>query len=90
MLVKQMKRVDKLRWTHSSKRKATWKKDMQQLILDLDNGLDLRSDSQTTIDFLTDELNIEVGPDEELLYLDNCVPREDGLCNMKVVVAGDD
>ena len=83
MLVKQMKRIDKLRWINSSKRKATWKKDIQRVILDLDNGLDLRSDSQTTIDFLTDELSIEVGPDEELLYLDNCVPGEDGRCNMK-------
>ena len=90
MLVKQMKRIDKLRWTHLSKRKATWKKDMQQLILDLDNGLDLRSDNQTTIDFLSDELNIEVGQDEELLYLDNCVSGEDGRCKRKVVVAGDD
>jgi hypothetical protein len=39
---------------------------------------------------LADELNIEVGPDEELLYMDNCVPGEDGLCNRKVVAAGDD
>ena len=69
MLIKQMKRIDKLRWSNSSKRKATWKKDIQKVILDLDNGLYLRSESQTTIDFLTEELNIEVGQDEELLFL---------------------
>ena len=63
---------------------------MKQLILDLDNGLDLRSNNQATLNLLTAELGIEVGEDEDLLYQDNCVPGEDGRCRMKVVVGGDD
>ena len=90
MLDKQIKRIDKLRWTHKNKRGPSWVKEMTQLITDLDNGFDLRSDNQTTLDLLTVELGIEVGEDEELLYQDNCVPGDDGKCDRKRCVAGDD
>ena len=36
---KEVKRIDKLKRTHSSKRGATWLGDMNQLLIDLDNGL---------------------------------------------------
>ena len=90
VLEKEMKRINKLKWTHLSKRKKSWETEMKQLILDLDNGLDLRSNNQATLNLLTEELGIEVGEDEDLLYQDNCVPGEDGRCRMKVVVGGDD
>ena len=38
LLEKELKRIDKLRWTHTSKRKATWNKEMTKLVTDLDNG----------------------------------------------------
>ena len=89
-LKKEMKRINKLKWTHLSKRKKSWETEMKQLIVDLDNGLDLRSDNPATLNLLTVELGIEVGEDEELLYQDNCVPGEDGRCLRRVVVGGDD
>ena len=90
LLEKEIKRIDKLRWTHPSKRKATWNKEMSKLTTDLDNGFDLRSNNQATLDLLTLELGIEVGTDEEHLYQDNCVPAENGKCSRKVFIAGDD
>ena len=87
---KEVKRIHKLRWTHISKRGATWLKEMRHLIIDLDNGLDLRSYHQETIDLLTEEFEIEVGEEEELLYKDNCVPEENGKCLRKRACAGDD
>ena len=63
---------------------------MNQLNIDLENGFDLRTSHQGTIDLLTEEFEIEVGEEEELLYMDNCVPDEDGRCPRKRACAGDD
>ena len=87
---KEFKRVDKLKRTHTSKRGAIWKTQMDQLVIDLENGLDLRSAHQDTIDLLTEEFEIEVGEEEELLYRDNCVPDANGRCPRMRACAGDD
>ena len=42
VLEKEMKRINKLKWTNLTKRKKSWETEVKQLILDLDNGLDLR------------------------------------------------
>ena len=87
---KEFKKVEKLKRTHSSKRGETWKKEMKTLLIDLDNGFDIRSFHQDTIDLLTEDYEIDVGEDEELLYEDNCVPGGDGKCPRKRACAGDD
>jgi hypothetical protein len=86
----QFKQVEKLRRTHSSQRGATWMKEMKALIIDLDNGFDIRSSHQETIYLLSEEYEIEVGDDEELLYQDNYVPGEDRKCARIRACAGDD
>jgi hypothetical protein len=79
----QIQNLDKLKHTNLSKRGPSWVKNVKQLLIDLDNGFDLRSTHQASIDLLSEEFEIDVGEDEELLYQDNCVPGEDGKCPMK-------
>ena len=63
---------------------------MRQLLVDMDNGMDLRSWHKASIELLTEDFEIAVGEDEELLYADNCVPGDDGKCTRKRVCAGED
>ena len=39
---------------------------------------------------MTEDFEIAVGEDEELLYADNCVPGADGICARKRACAGED
>ena len=89
-LDKQVLRVDKLKRVQLTKRGPSWEKETKQLMIDLDNGFDLRSSHKASIDILTEEFEIAVGEDEELLYTDNCVPGDDGRCARKRACAGDD
>ena len=89
-LDKEIQRLDKLKRTVVSKRGASWEKDMKKFILDLENGFDLRSRHQASIDLLVETFEIEIGEDEELLYQDNCVPGPDGKCVRMRACAGDD
>ena len=89
-LEKQLPRIEKLKRTHLTKRGPSWEKEVRQLLVDMDNGMDLRSWHKASIEVLTEEFEIAVGEDEELLYADNCVPGDDGKCDRKRVCAGED
>ena len=81
--------VDKLMRTGHQKRGPTWRRAMEKLILDLDNGLDLRSFHSASNAHLIEEFGIEVGVEEEQLYEDNCIPI-DGKCVRKIFITGVD
>ena len=89
-LEKQIERIDKLKRTSCSKRGPTWVKEARQLLIDLNNGFDLRSFHEASINVLINDLGIEIGEEEELLYSDNCIPGTDGLCPRKRVCGDDD
>ena len=89
-LEREIQNLEKLKRTNLSKRGPTWEKSVRKLLLDLDNGFDLRSREQASIDILTEQFEIEVGEEEELLYTDNCVPNETGKCERKRACSGDD
>ena len=81
--------VDKLMRTGHQKRGPTWRRAMEKLRLDLDNGLDLRSFHSASNADLIEEFGIEVGDEEEKLYEDNCIPV-DGKCVRKMFITGVD
>lgn len=89
-LDKHIQNLENLKKTNLSKRGPTWETNVRKLLVDLDNGFDLRSRHQASIDILTEEFEIVVGEDEELLYQDNCVPGEDGKCPRLRACAGED
>ena len=60
-LDKLFKQVTKLKKTIPSKRGPTWIKEMQKLKSELQNGFDIRSFHQASIDLLANEYDIEFG-----------------------------
>ena len=89
-LDKVVQRLEKLKHTNVSKRGPSWEKEVKKFIIDLENGFDIRSKHQASIDLLVEKFEIEIGEEEELLYQDNCVPGPDGRCPRKRACAGDD
>lgn len=88
-LDKLFSHVDKLLKTAVLKRGATWKKEMETLGTDLDNGFDIRSFQEATNSQMIEEFGIDVGEEENNLYEDNCVPI-DGKCPRKIFILGID
>ena len=84
-LEKLLKLVNKLRFTAVAKRGKSWYSEMQKLKADLENGFDIRSFHSKSQELLEEEYGIEVGEEEEALYVDNCVPV-DGKCKRKAYV----
>ena len=84
------KLVKKLEKTYPTKRGKTWFTEMEKLKLELDNGFDIRSFHDVSITEMTEKYGIDVGEEEEKLYVDNCVPEENGKCRRKAYVTGVD
>ena len=91
-LDKLFKHVDKLHKTSNTKRGASWKKEMEELLEDLNNGFDIRSFHEASHSQIElDEFEIEVGSEEEALYIDNCIPVPGTKkCARKIFCAGVD
>ena len=84
-LDKLFKLVTKLKNTATAKRGKSWSSEMEKLKVDLDNGFDIRSFHPKSQELLEEDFGIEVGKEEEALYVDNCVPV-DGKCKRKAYV----
>ena len=65
---------DKLRFTAVHKQKDSWHREVNNLISSLDNGHDIKTDDAKTIHDVVEQYGIVPGEEEELLYVDNCVP----------------
>ena len=60
-LDKEVQRLDKIKRTVDSKWEASWEREIRKFILDLENGFDLRSRHQASIDLLVETFEIDIG-----------------------------
>ena len=75
---KMISAFESLKNTHVSKRGETFFSRLKAIEDDLDVGLDIFSSER--IEYLTKELGLEYGKEEEDLYEDNCKRNEENIC----------